>query len=543
MLDLEPYFDTAFAAPDGIKKLRELILTLAMQGKLVEQDPNDPPTRALLKEIEAEKQRLVTEGKIKAPKALPAITPEEVPYALPEGWEWVRLVESYYSVGGKSNQLQTKDYCIEGQYPIIDQGKKYIAAYTNDANKLLYIDKPIVVFGDHTKNIKYIDFNFVIGADGVKTLCPYSGVDTKFLFYLMHSYDLTDRGYARHFKVLNEQLLPLPPLPEQQRIVARIDQLMARCDALEALRTEQSQSRLTLQTAALRPLLNATDAAQFAEAWQFVVAHFAELYGVRANVQELHKAILQLAVMGKLVPQDPTDPPASELLKEIEAEKQRLVKEKRIKAQKPLPAITAEEMPFALPEGWEWVRVWDIAQTITSGSRDWAKYYSDSGAIFVTMSNLSRGSYKLRLDTMRYVNPPEDKEGARTKLETNDLLISITGDVGNLGLIPPNFGEAYINQHTCLLRFMPHCQNRFFPELLLSPLAKEQFDAPQRGIKNSFRLGDVGEMLIPIPPLPEQHRIVAKIDQLMALCDELEQSLEAQTDKQGALLNAVMSEI
>jgi type I restriction enzyme S subunit len=122
------------------------------------------------------------------------------------------------------------------------------------------------------------------------------------------------------------------------------------------------------------------------------------------------------------------------------------------------------------------------------------------------------------------------------------LLISITGDVGNLGLIPDDFGEAYINQHTCLLRFMPEAQNRYFPELMRSSWAKEQFDAPQRGIKNSFRLGDVGEMIIPIPPVAEQHRIVAKVDELMALCDQLETQLANTAADSRRLLEAVLHE-
>jgi type I restriction enzyme S subunit len=200
-------------------------------------------------------------------------------------------------------------------------------------------------------------------------------------------------------------------------------------------------------------------------------------------------------------------------------------------------------MLYEVPLGWEWCRVGDIAQLITSGSRDWAKYYSDDGAIFVTMGNLSRGNYSLRMENIRYVTPPMDGEGSRTRLEENDLLISITGDVGNLGLVPKDFGDAYINQHTCLLRFMPICRNRYFPELMRSPLAKYQFDAPQRGIKNSFRLGDVGEMIIPLPPLAEQHSIVAKIDQLMALCDRLEGAIAAAQSKQTDLLNAVMAQV
>lgn len=289
--------------------------------------------------------------------------------------------------------------------------------------------------------------------------------------------------------------------------------------------------------------MNVADTDGHIRAREFLGQHFGELYAVKENVTELRKAILQLAVMGKLVPQDPKDPPASELLKQIETEKKRLVKEGKIRAPKPLPPIKSEEIPFSLPHGWQWIRIADVAQLITSGSRDWAKYYSTSGAIFVTMGNLSRGSYQLRMDTIRYVTPPNDSEGARTRLEEGDLLISITGDVGNLGLIPANFGEAYINQHTSLLRLMSACRNRYFAELLRSPLAKTQFDAPQRGIKNSFRLDDVGEMIVPLPPLPMQERIVAKVDQLMSLCDALEQQIDAADQKQSALLHATIAQI
>jgi type I restriction enzyme S subunit len=231
-----------------------------------------------------------------------------------------------------------------------------------------------------------------------------------------------------------------------------------------------------------------------------------------------------------------------ELLKQIQTEKKRLIKEGTIREPKPLAPIAPEKIPFALPDGWEWVRIADIAQLITSGSRDWAQYYSDSGAIFLTMGNLSKSSYELRMNTIRYVSPPNDSEGARTRLEEGDLLISITGDVGNLGLVPRDFGEAYINQHTCLLRLMPLCRDRYFPELLRSPLAKAQFDAPQRGIKNSFRLPDVGEMIVPLPPLPMQNRIVTKIDQLMTMCDRLEQKIHELSSTQDDLLNAVMAQ-
>ncbi len=261
-----------------------------------------------------------------------------------------------------------------------------------------------------------------------------------------------------------------------------------------------------------------------------------ELYGIK----KLRELILELAVRGLLVPQDPSDEPASELLRRIAAEKAKLVKEGKIKKEKPLPPISEEQKPFALPAGWEWARISNVSQLITSGSRDWAQYLSDDGAIFVTMGNLSKGSYELRLDNLRFVNPPQNGEGNRTRLEAHDLLISITGEVGNLGRIPEDFGEAYINQHTCLVRFLPLCRGRYFPEVLRSPLASFQFNEPQRGVKNSFRLSDVDAITIPLPPLAEQHRIVAKVDELMALCDQLEQQTESSRTAHQTLVEALL---
>jgi type I restriction enzyme S subunit len=253
-----------------------------------------------------------------------------------------------------------------------------------------------------------------------------------------------------------------------------------------------------------------------------LLQHFDRIGEAPDAVARLRRFILDLAVRGKLVEQDPNDEPAAELLERIQAKKARLVRNGKLKKEKPLPAIAEEDRRYELPRGWHWVRLGDLSYLITSGSRDWAKFYSDNGAIFLRMGNLSRGSYRLRLDSIQRVQPPQDGEGARTKLEAGDILISITGEVGLLGLIPSDFGEAYINQHTCLVRPTPLLDTRYLPELFRSPFAQDQFNEPQRGIKNSFRLTDVTEFIVPLPPLAEQHRIVAKVDELMALCDQLE---------------------
>ena len=254
-------------------------------------------------------------------------------------------------------------------------------------------------------------------------------------------------------------------------------------------------------------------------------------------IARLRRFILDLAVRGKLVPQDPNDEPASELLKRIAKEKARLVKAGEITRDKPLPQLTDANRAFELPSGWNWARLGDLSKMVTSGSRDWAKHYSNEGAIFVRMGNLSKDHYRLRLDHIQRVKAPSDGEGTRTRLESGDILISITGDVGMLGLIPEGFGEAYINQHTAMVRPIAEMKGRYVAELFRSPFAQGQFNEPQRGIKNSFRLTDVTQFVVPLPPLAEQHRIVAKVDELMALCDQLEaaqQEREARRDRLAA---------
>jgi len=259
-------------------------------------------------------------------------------------------------------------------------------------------------------------------------------------------------------------------------------------------------------------------------------------------VSSLRQAILQQAVEGKLCKQDPSDEPASMLLEKIRAEKDKLIAKKKFKKQKDLPPITEEEKPFELPQGWEWCRLGEVTSIITSGSRDWAKYYSSSGAKFVRMGNLSRGSYELRMSNIQYVLPPTMGEGSRTRLEENDILLSITGEVGLLGLIPREFGEAYINQHTALLRFCNTPTIKYYANTMLSNLCQNQFNAPQRGIKNSFRLSDIEYIIIPLPPLAEQQRIVEKVDRLMALCDELEQEVTSAKKYASQLMEGVLQE-
>lgn len=240
------------------------------------------------------------------------------------------------------------------------------------------------------------------------------------------------------------------------------------------------------------------------------------------KVAELRQSILQSAVQGKLLPQNPEDESACELFERIQKEKDRLIKEGKIKKAPPLPEITKNEIPFEIPENWCWVRLGQLTELITSGSRDWAKYYAPAGDIFLRMGNLSRDKFDLRLDKIQHVKLPKSIEGMRTSVQGGDLLFSITGEIGTLGLIPDNFGTAYINQHTAIIRFITYEKSKFYPYVLLSDYAQKFYSGNQHGIKNSFRLDTIALLPVPLPPLEEQRRIVSKVDELFSLCGELE---------------------
>lgn len=217
-----------------LDNLNQAILQEAVQGKLVPQDPKEEPAGELLKRIKAEKATLRQAQGSKKVKELPSIKPEEIPFQIPDNWVWCRIEEVFYTIGSKNNQVQSKEYCEIGKFPIIDQGYRYIIGYSNDESKVLRIKKPVIVFGDHTKNIKFIDFDFVVGADGTKILANYDYIFEKWFYFYLKSINLENKGYSRHFKLLKKHLIPLPPLSEQKRIVAEIEKQLEKTQQLKA---------------------------------------------------------------------------------------------------------------------------------------------------------------------------------------------------------------------------------------------------------------------------------------------------------------------
>jgi type I restriction enzyme S subunit len=531
------HFTRISDAPDAIPRLRTFVLNLAVRGKLVEQDPNDESTSELLQRIHAWRKEAEGAKNIRVPrKPLQTIGETEPPYSLPSGWEWARLGELIYIHSGDG---LTAEAMRNGCIPVF--GGNGIAGYHDTPN----IFRPSIVIGrvGSCGSIHVTPAQAWVTDNAFVTEFPADEIFQSFLVLLLRATNLKENERATAQPVISGSkiypiIVGLPPLAEQHRIVAKVDELMALCDRLEAARAEREGRQDRLTAASHHHLINGADAGTFRKHANFYINHLPSLTSRPDQIKQLPETILNLAVRGKLVPQDPNDESASDLLKRILTEKAQLMKKGEIRKQKTLPLIDKSTAPFNLPNGWCWTRLGSLSRLVTSGSRDWAKFYSNDGAIFVRMGNLSRDSYQLRLGSIQRVKPPADSEGARTRLEEGDILISITGEVGLLGLIPRNFGESYINQHTCLVRPMECLRNRYLPELFRSPFAQNQFDEPQRGLKNSLRLTYVTQFLVPLHSLAEQLRIVAKVDELMALCDRLE-AAQAERESRRDRLAAV----
>jgi type I restriction enzyme S subunit len=330
--------------------------------------------------------------------------------------------------------------------------------------------------------------------------------------------------------------------------VAKIDELMARCDELEKLRVQRDQQRITVHRAAIARLLDTTTqpaTADFSEAWQFITHHFGDLYTVKANVAELRKAILRLAVMGKLVPQDPNDSPASELFQKIDAPRTKLLTDRKVvyRQVSELPEIDA--MKYNIPDCWLWARFKDVVFFQEGpGIRKWQ--FTNEGVKLLNVSNILFDGTTDFSNSDKYVGIDEFLEKyTHFEVTDGDLLFASSG--GSWGKIAwfsdPGF-RVMLNTSTIRLRFF---DEKYEPDYLYfflkSDFFRRQMSPQLVGMQPNFGSTHLSRIYIPLPPLPEQHRIVAKIDQLMALCDQLEANIDTATHQQTKLLHAVMAEV
>lgn len=449
------------------EQLKNSILQEAISGRLVPQDEKEGTAEELLKLIDAEKQRLVKERILKKAISTSAIIPEDSPFEIPTSWLWANLEDVTYAVGGRENQILSKEILKEGKIRVVSQGQAIYDGYCDDATKEIN-DLPVILFGDHTRNVKYIDFPFVIGADGTKLFRPI-GIYPKYLFYWMKyaASTLRNRGYARHYTLLKVVPVPLPPLAEQKRIVAMLEELLPIVEQYGKAQKELDELNTALPA-------------------------------------RLRQSILQEAISGKLVPQNENDEPVDILFNHIQEEKLKLIKQNIIrKKEAVINAVKEDEIPFDIPSSWKWCHLEELVAILDGYRKPVSKhdrevgtypYYGANGVLDYVRDYIFDGEYLL-----------VGEDG------------SVITSYGN-PIVNKASGKIWVNNHAHVLQ---ECGKLGYYDYLFYALQAISIKKYIHGFMPKYSQGDLRKTMIPLPPLAEQQRIVAKIEELFAEIDKL----------------------
>ncbi|HCE8851279.1 TPA: restriction endonuclease subunit S [Citrobacter freundii] len=545
----------------GIKKLRELILELAVRGKLVPQDSNDEPASELLKRIAAEKAELVKQGKIKKPKPLPEISEEEKPFELPAGWEWVRLgdigetnIGLTYSPNNvketgtpvlRSSNIQNGILDFTDLVRVSDMEIKS-SSYVEDGDLLICARNGSKALVGKNALISSLSEPMAFGAFMAIFRCNYNNyvkifLDSPSFRRNLDGVDTTTINQITQSN-LKHTLIPFPPEIEQEKIKNTVFELISLCDQLEQHSLTSLDAHQQLVETLLTTLTDSQNADELAENWARISEHFDTLFTTEASIDALKQTILQLAVMGKLVPQDPNDESASELLKRIAQEKAQLVKDGKIKKQKPLPPIGDGEKPFELPEGWEWCLfedVVDIQSGITKG-RNLANRKLIS-IPYLRVANVQRGY--LDLSEVKEIDIPEEEKDKYHVIK-GDLLITEGGDWDTVGRTTVWCHDWYIaNQnHVFKGRIIGQDIDPYWLETYMnSPYSRDYFASASKQTTNlaSINKTQLRGCPVAIPPSNEAEKIMLKLNDFNKLCEKLKLQIQSTQQTQLHLADAL----
>jgi type I restriction enzyme, S subunit len=562
------HFDRISDAPDAIPHLRQFIFKLAVRGKLINQNPSDDSASKLVECLQTEKMRQMM-GTNKRQSSTP-IDATVMPFVIPNHWVWLRLSDIGILSGGmtpskarsefwdgpinwfspkdmKSDELFTSEMKItakgarETGLQLYPPGCLFIVARSGILKRTLpvsinrveaTVNQDLKVLNPFVQGMeRYLQIMFNGMSDFILSALVKTGTTVQSLKY----------------EEFESQPIPLPPVDEQQRIVAKVDELIALCNQFQDTHREK-QARLERLAAASHHQLNSgRNGDAFREHARFYLKHLQTITSQPEQIQQLRQTILSLAIRGHLVRQNLSDEPAVEVLGRIRAEKERLKREGNVKKENPLPGVTKEEEPFSAPVGWAWVRLDSLTQLITKGSSPkWqgVEYVSrGDGVLFVTSENV--GIYRLRkMDQPKYVEKKFNEIEPRSVLRYGDILMNLVGgSIGRTAVYDLHDG-ANINQAVALVRLVPNCSTHFTEYLLHyfnSPLAVHLMLASRvTTAQPNMSLTDVRQFPVPIPPLAEQRRIVAKVEELMTLCGELEGQLATSQTESYRLLESVL---
>lgn len=485
--------------------LKKSILQYAMQGKLVEQNPDDEPASELLKRIKAEKDQLIKDGKIKKEKPLPSIAEDEIPYELPQGWEWVRL-------GNICSKIVDGDHNPPTGYPVKTEYLMLSASNINynkivDLEKVRYLTEEIFIEENKRTNLQVDDILFtIVGTlgrsciyDGKLNICFQRSVSVlTTLIYNKYLKIVLDSPYIQTFMQINATgtaqkgfylnqvsnlLIPIPPLAEQQRIVEMLEQILPLIEEYDKNEEKLSELNKTLP-------------------------------------DKIKQSILQHAVQGKLVPQNPTDEPASELLKRIKSEKEQLIKDGKIKKEKPLPPITEDEIPYELPQGWEWVRIGTITDIGTGTTPSTSNYEYYNGNINWISSSSTGNDYIMEPDKL--ISQKAVDECNLRIYNPDTLIIALYGQGKTRGQITQLKIQSCINQACAAICIInKNLLNLSYIKYFYKKQYNDIRSLAAGGAQPNLNVGKIKNTIIPLPPLSEQQRIVDKVEELISVVDRL----------------------
>ncbi len=488
------------------QELKNSILQLAIQGRLVEQRPEEGTAEGLLKQIQAEKQVLIKAGKIKKEKPLPEITEDEKPFDIPESWKWVQV--GSVAILNPKNDIDDSDDA--GFIPMSCVADGYRNQHTFEVKKWGEIKKGFTHFADYDigiakitpcfQNRKSVIFHNLPNGYGAGTtelsivrLLGDTMCREYLLWFFKTDYFISNgvksftgtAGQQRiHKDYLANCVFPLPPLAEQKRIVAKIEELL--------------------------PLID-----RYGQAWSKLEAFNKRFPG------DMQKSLLQMAIKGRLVEQRPEEGTAEELYQQIQAEKQALVKAGKIKKEKPLPEIKEEEIPFDIPEGWKWVRLGEIV-SVYGGKRIPAGRklsLEDTGYVYIRVSDMKDGY--VSTENLQYVPKDIYPSISRYIINKEDVFITVAGTIGRVGKIPHELDGSNLTENADRLVFFNLDQDWLIKCLQSSVVQNQIADATTKVGQPKLAIIRIQNMLIPLPPLAEQKRIVAKLEKLLPLCERL----------------------
>ncbi len=478
--------------------LKNSILQLAIQGKLVEQRPEEGSAEDLYRQIQAEKHRLVKAGKIKKEKPLPEIAEDEIPFEIPESWKWCYIGELFQHNTGKALNASDK---AGMPMTYITTSNLYWNRFELDHLKEMpftedEIEKCTVQKGDllvceggdfGRAAIWSYDFPMRI-QNHIHRLRSYGNLSIPYFYYIFHLYKnagmISGKGIAIQglsSKALHRLVVPLPPLPEQRRIVAKIEEF--------------------------QPLID-----RYAEAWTQL-----EAFNKRFP-EDMQKSLLQLAIQGKLVEQRPEEGTGEELYRKILATKNT----KKGKKEKPLPPITEDEIPFDIPESWKWYRIGELFKIVNGFTplKTKPEFWTNGDIPWFTIEDVHRQG-RFITSTEKFITRSALAKGTERIVPADTVLLCCTASVGEYAYtkIP-----LTTNQQFNAFVVKPHCQSAVCPLYVFEFVKTLKGNLIDRAGKTTFNFVSVGKlsnMLIPLPPLAEQKRIVAKLEELLPLCERL----------------------